>query len=480
MTESLNTISSYDSNSTNNSLIKVGVHFDIQQIGMDSETPLLSDTNESNTNSDFNTVNITLDINDDIPIFIQSSYNENNNIVTDGINDMKDCLKSTMNKLYEMIDFLKQELEEKNLLIRTLTLREANDGNFVNEYSNETANDTKEVVINDIVSDLFTTDNTENIYISEDVSEYYTDFDIWVNNSASENLNSTVLVEEMNETKIRETRYYESVEYQLKNYRAAQGVKYTNVTATEKQDILGNDGLYENISSALLFDETNRYENISSALLVDETNKTYLPESRYFNIRHDEGNITNSQRIPMNVRTLNMLKDHTDIEEVHKWPKNTILIVGDSIINGIEESRITKKFPVKVRSYQGAKISDMYDYLTPLLKKEPTYIFLHVGSNNSPNEDSTAILDKLLLLKMHIKLILPNVKIYLSCPVLRIDDAKANLTLRNFTNKLKSLNIDVIINDNVDVTCLGKAGLHLNPKGSGRLAMNFLSLMRRL
>ena len=52
---------------------------------------------------------------------------------------------------------------------------------------------------------------------------------------------------------------------------------------------------------------------------------------------------------------------------------------------------------------------------------------------------------------------------------------EANLTLRHFTNTLKALNIDVIINDNVDVTCLGKAGLHLNPKGSGRL-----SQMRRL
>ena len=40
--------------------------------------------------------------------------------------------------------------------------------------------------------------------------------------------------------------------------------------ATEKQDILGNDGLYENISSALLFDETN---------------KLHLPESRHFNAR---------------------------------------------------------------------------------------------------------------------------------------------------------------------------------------------------
>ena len=31
-------------------------------------------------------------------------------MVTDGINSMKDYLKSTMNKLYEMIDFLKEEL----------------------------------------------------------------------------------------------------------------------------------------------------------------------------------------------------------------------------------------------------------------------------------------------------------------------------------------------------------------------------------
>ena len=125
MTESPNSIiNNYDSNLSNNSLIKVGVNFDIQQIGIDSVMPLLFDNEKSNTktNSDFSILNITVDISDDIPMCIQSSYNGNNNIVTDGINNMKDCLKSTVIKLYEMIDFLKQELEEKNLLIRTLTL----------------------------------------------------------------------------------------------------------------------------------------------------------------------------------------------------------------------------------------------------------------------------------------------------------------------------------------------------------------------
>ena len=39
----------------------------------------------------------------------------------------KNELLSTLTRLYDMIDFLKRELEEKNLLVRTLLFRDAND-----------------------------------------------------------------------------------------------------------------------------------------------------------------------------------------------------------------------------------------------------------------------------------------------------------------------------------------------------------------
>ena len=81
-------------------------------------------------------------------------------------------------------------------------------------------------------------------------------------------------------------------------------------------------------------------------------------------------------------------------------------------------------------------------------------------------------------LKAYIESTLPTVKSYLSCPLLRLDDARANLTLRQLGFEMKSLP-NVIINNNVNGSCLGKKGLHLNPKGSGRLASNFISLMRR-
>ena len=125
-------------------------------------------------------------------------------------------------------------------------------------------------------------------------------------------------------------------------------------------------------------------------------------------------------------------------------------------------------------------MDDMYDYLTPLLKKKPTNIILHIGSNDAPYKTSEQIINEIVNLKKNITSILPAVKTYLPCPTIRLDYSNANVVLRQLGVKLKILFKDVIINNNVDGSCLGKKGLHLNPRGSGRLAINFISLMRRL
>ena len=53
--------------------------------------------------------------------------------------------------------------------------------------------------------------------------------------------------------------------------------------------------------------------------------------------------------------------------DAHPWPKNTILIAVDSMINGINEKRISTNFKsVKVRC--GATIDDMYFGLILLLR----------------------------------------------------------------------------------------------------------------
>ena len=121
----------------------------------------------------------------------------------------------------------------------------------------------------------------------------------------------------------------------------------------------------------------------------------------------------------------------------------------------------------------------MYDYLRPLLKKNPTNIILHIGSNDAPSKSADEIAIEIENLKIFIQNILPDVKLYISCPILRTDNARANTVLRELGDKLK-ISHSVVINDNIDINCLGKKGLHLNPKGSGRLAINYISLLRRL
>ena len=67
----------------------------------------------------------------------------------------------------------------------------------------------------------------------------------------------------------------------------------------------------------------------------------------------------------------------------HKWVENTVLITGDSILNGIDENRLNPQGKFKVRALTGAKIKDMYSYLQQLLAKFPKIIIIHTGKNDA-------------------------------------------------------------------------------------------------
>ena len=91
----------------------------------------------------------------------------------------------------------------------------------------------------------------------------------------------------------------------------------------------------------------------------------------------------------------------------------------------------------------------MYDYLNPLLKKNPTNIILHIGSNDAVNKNADEIAIELENLKQYIEDILPTVKLFLSCPIVRFDNDQANVILRELDHVLKFIP-NVICNDNVD------------------------------
>ena len=147
----------------------------------------------------------------------------------------------------------------------------------------------------------------------------------------------------------------------------------------------------------------------------------------------------------------------------------------------VDEKKLSKgKFLTKVRCFPGAKIGDMYRNLRPLLKKKPSHVLLHVSTNDSPVKSSGEILDELLALKHFVERELPTCTVIISQPIMRFDDGKANLTIRKLISKLEELKIQVMNNSNITYDHLSRKGLHMNARGSGRVAMNIISLMKRL
>ena len=168
--------------------------------------------------------------------------------------------------------------------------------------------------------------------------------------------------------------------------------------------------------------------------------------------------------------------------EKNEWPKGTVLIAGDSMIGGIDEKRLSRNRCVKVRTHPGATLQDMGHHLTALLRKRPTYVLLHAGTNDAPDKDKTAesIFQEILDLKSYIESIIPGVKVTISCPIIRKDEHAANVKVIHLRALLRTSGLDIVANENVGMDLLGRKGVHLNQKGTRCLASNIIEYLKCL
>ena len=60
------------------------------------------------------------------------------------------------------------------------------------------------------------------------------------------------------------------------------------------------------------------------------------------------------------------------------------------------------------------------------------------------------------------------------------NDGKASLTVIKTNEHLYGLQIDIIDNGNITSNELNKGGLHLNPRGLGKLAINFIRIIKTI
>ena len=137
------------------------------------------------------------------------------------------------------------------------------------------------------------------------------------------------------------------------------------------------------------------------------------------------------------------------------------------MLHKIDENRLSEAKPnsVKVRIFQRATIDDMKDFLKPYLEWSPTNTILHAGTNNSINDSSSVILNKLLSLKNCIHTELPESHVILSNIIDRSDNGIGRLKISTFNKHLNSLKMDIIDNSNISSEHLNGSGLHLIDMG---------------
>ena len=107
-------------------------------------------------------------------------------------------------------------------------------------------------------------------------------------------------------------------------------------------------------------------------------------------------------------------------------------------------------------------------------------LFLHVGTNNAKDMTSRNMLDKVLQLKTAVLDSDKKCKVILSQPMTRVDDGKAGFTISKLNDLLEEMDIPIVKNRNITVGHLGSKGLHLNPHGIARFAMNLKASIKKL
>ena len=145
------------------------------------------------------------------------------------------------------------------------------------------------------------------------------------------------------------------------------------------------------------------------------------------------------------------------------------------MLGHIDETRMPRKFKVKVRPFPRAKREDMFHYLVPLLEKMPDYVILHVDTNDAIDYEASDLVNKKLQVKKFIKLRVPNRKVIISRPIKRHDNDNATRVIEEVISQFQKPTADMIGNENIKKKQLGERGLHLNGFGLKKFAQNLIA-----
>ena len=141
-----------------------------------------------------------------------------------------------------------------------------------------------------------------------------------------------------------------------------------------------------------------------------------------------------------------------------------MLIVGDSMVNGIEGSKLSKTHHIRVQPIPGGKAEDIQQNLKDVLHEDLETLIFHAGTNNATTNTPQMIVDKLITLKRNIEGSLLKGRVIVRKFILRTDNTKTNTTIQNMNRMIKELQIQTVDNSKISKN-FGKKKITFESRG---------------
>ena len=122
-------------------------------------------------------------------------------------------------------------------------------------------------------------------------------------------------------------------------------------------------------------------DNLKDKILpVNKRNVTFRKEKKLTKLKDENnGEISNSCNDEKNNKKKNRnIKKDLKVE-----------IIGDSMLNGIDEGGISGLCKAKIRRYPGCTTNDLVHHAIPSINKNPDVIICHAGTNDLTNDEDT-------------------------------------------------------------------------------------------
>lgn len=226
-----------------------------------------------------------------------------------------------------------------------------------------------------------------------------------------------------------------------------------------------------------LKEENNRLKTeLYSKKQTNKVTKAGKPELNKNNEKRSNGKVPEKTKKNIEER-VDPAQSNAKMGNVEREPrgKPLIIVAGDSLVKGLKGWMMSRRANVKVFSFSGSTVADMEHFIKPLIKRQPRHILLHIGTNDllssSPEEITTAIKKLAELITSH------GIRCVVSEITFRDDDLWEKAKDVNVLMK-KTLPCEVIDNSSISERHLNSSGLHLNQRGSGALAYNFISYIK--